>query len=177
MDLSEEGESQLNAKAFSAMTNLKMLKINNVYLSGDLEYLSDQLRFLNWHGYPLKCLPPNFNPESILELELPNSCIEHLWEGSKRFDKLKAINLSDSQFISTTPDFSGVPNLERLNFRGCARLNKLHQSLGTLKHLILLDLKNCKCLRGIPFNISLESLVILTLSGCSRLKKFSKDCW
>ena len=83
MDLSEEGESQLNAKAFSAMTNLKMLKINNVYLSGDLEYLSDQLRFLNWHGYPLKCLPPNFNPESILELELPNSCIEHLWEGSK----------------------------------------------------------------------------------------------
>ncbi|XP_022141875.1 uncharacterized protein LOC111012131 isoform X2 [Momordica charantia] len=174
MDSSEKGESQLNPKSFSAMTNLRVLKVNNVYLNGELEYLSDQLRFLNWHGYPLKCLPSNFHPKSLLELELPCSCIEHLWKGSKSLDKLKVINLSDSQFLSKTPDLSGVPNLERLILSGCVRLLELHQSLGTLKHLIQLDLKDCKQLTTIPFNLSLESLNILVLSGCSSLKNFPK---
>lgn len=73
-----------------------------------------------------------------------------------------------------TPDFSGIPNLERLILSGCVRLIELHPSLGTLKRLTQLDLKNCKCLKVIPFNISLESLLILTLSGCSRLKNFPK---
>ncbi|XP_050946102.1 TMV resistance protein N-like isoform X3 [Cucumis melo] len=172
MDSSEEGESHLNAKVFSTMTNLRILKINNVSLCGELDYLSDQLRFLSWHGYPSKYLPPNFHPKSILELELPNSFIHYLWKGSKRLDRLKTVNLSDSQFISKTPDFSGVPNLERLILSGCVRLTKLHQSLGSLKRLIQLDLKNCKALKAIPFSISLESLIVLSLSNCSSLKNF-----
>ncbi|CAK9313996.1 unnamed protein product [Citrullus colocynthis] len=131
MDLDEEGESHLNAK------------------------------FLNWHGYPLKCLPSNFNPTNLLELELPSSTIHHLWTGSKRLEILKVINLSDSKFLSKTPNFSRVPNLERLVLRGCAGLHQLHQSLENLKHPIQLDLKDCKKLTTIPFNICLESLNIL----------------
>ncbi|XP_023535306.1 TMV resistance protein N-like [Cucurbita pepo subsp. pepo] len=174
MDLDEEGESHLNANSFKAMTNLRVLKLNNVHLSQDLEYLSDQLRFLNWHGYPLKFLPSNFHPTNLLELELPSSSIHQLWKDSKRFDTLKVINLSDSKFLSKTPDFSRVPNLERLVLSGCVSLYQLHQSLGSLKHLIQLDLKDCKQLSNIPFNISLESLNILVLSGCSSLKNFPK---
>ena len=83
MDLDEEGESHLNAKAFFSMTDLRVLKLNNVHLCEEIEYLSDQLRFLNWHGYPLKTLPSNFNPTNLLELELPNSSIHHLWTTSK----------------------------------------------------------------------------------------------
>ena len=83
MDLDEEGESHLNANSFKAMTNLRVLKLNNVHLSQDLEYLSDQLRFLNWHGYPLKFLPSNFHPTNLLELELPSSSIHQLWKDSK----------------------------------------------------------------------------------------------
>ncbi|KAG6592337.1 Disease resistance protein RUN1, partial [Cucurbita argyrosperma subsp. sororia] len=174
MDLDEEGESHLNANSFKAMTNLRVLKLNNVHLSQDLEYLSDQLRFLNWHGYPSKFLPSNFHPTNLLELELPSSSIHQLWKDSKRFDTLKVINLSDSKFLSKTPDFSRVPNLERLVLSGCVSLYQLHQSLGSLKHLIQLDLKDCKQLSNIPFNISLESLNILVLSGCSSLKNFPK---
>ncbi|XP_038889439.1 TMV resistance protein N-like [Benincasa hispida] len=174
MDMDEEGESHLNAKSFSAMTNLRVLKVNNVYLSEELQYLSDQLRFLNWHGYPLKCLPSNFNPTNLLELELPNSSIQHLWTTSKSLETLKVINLSDSQFLSKTPDFSGVPNLERLVLSGCVDIHQLHHSLGNLKHLIQLDLRNCKKLTTIPFNICLESLHILVLSGCSNLTHFPK---
>ncbi|XP_031741455.1 LOW QUALITY PROTEIN: uncharacterized protein LOC101204365 [Cucumis sativus] len=174
MDLDEEGESHLNAKAFFSMTNLRILKLNNVHLSEEIEYLSDQLRFLNWHGYPLKTLPSNFNPTNLLELELPNSSIHHLWTASKSMETLKVINLSDSQFLSKTPDFSGVPNLERLVLSGCVELHQLHHSLGNLNHLIQLDLRNCKKLTNIPFNISLESLKILVLSGCSNLTHFPK---
>ncbi|CAK9313944.1 unnamed protein product [Citrullus colocynthis] len=174
MDLDEEGESHLNAKSFSAMTKLRVLKVNNVYLSEELEYLSDQLRFLNWHGYPSKSLPSNFNPKNLLELELPSSSIHHLWTASKSLERLKVINLSGSQFLSKTPDFSGVPNLERLVLSGCVGLHQLHHSLGNLKHLVELDLKDCKKLTTIPFNISLQSLNILVLSGCSNLTHFPK---
>ena len=48
----------------------------------------------------------------------------------------------------------------------------IHASLGDLKHLILLDLNNCKCLKSLPCKISWESLEIFILSGCSKLNKF-----
>ncbi|XP_052291849.1 TMV resistance protein N-like [Citrus sinensis] len=48
-----------SAKAFSQMTNLRLLKISNVQLPGGLEYLSNSLRLLDWHRYPLKSLPSN----------------------------------------------------------------------------------------------------------------------
>ena len=50
----------------------------------------------------------------------------------------------------------------------------IHASLGDLKHLILLDLNNCKFLKSLPSKISWESLDIFILSGCSKLKKFPK---
>lgn len=85
---------------------------------------------------------------------------------------MKIINLSNSELLVKTPDLSMVPNLERLVLNGCIRLQELHQSVSTLKRLILLDLKNCKSLKSIPFNICFESLKILILSNCSRLEKF-----
>lgn len=39
-------EMYFSAKAFSNMTNLRALQIHNVQLSGDLEFLSNELRFL-----------------------------------------------------------------------------------------------------------------------------------
>ena len=40
------------------------------------------------------------------------------------------------------------------------------------KKLIFLSLKDCINLRDLPIRIELESLQILTLSGCSKLRKF-----
>ncbi|XP_011656058.1 TMV resistance protein N isoform X2 [Cucumis sativus] len=171
LDSKEHGESHLNAKFFSAMTGLKVLRVHNVFLSGVLEYLSNKLRLLSWHGYPFRNLPSDFKPSELLELNLQNSCIENIWRETE-LDKLKVINLSNSKFLLKTPDLSTVPNLERLVLNGCTRLQELHQSVGTLKHLIFLDLKDCKSLKSICSNISLESLKILILSGCSRLENF-----
>ena len=48
----------------------------------------------------------------------------------------------------------------------------MHPSVGGLKQLIKLNLKDCKSLENLPHELNLESLEILILSGCSKLKKF-----
>nr|POF11296.1 disease resistance-like protein csa1 [Quercus suber] len=87
-------------------------------------------------------------------------------------DELKLIDLSYSQNLIKTPNFSGAPNLKKLIFRGSTRLSTIHASLGNLKKLIELDLNGCKSLKSLPNKIGLEGLEIFNLGGCSRLEKF-----
>lgn len=42
---------------------------------------SDKLRYIEWNGYPLKCLPDPFCAEFIVEIRLPHSSVEYLWHG------------------------------------------------------------------------------------------------
>ena len=86
--------------------------------------------------------------------------------------KLKLIDLSGSKNLTQTPDFNEFPNIERLNFQGCTRLHELHASVGGLKRLIQLNLKDCIYLKNLPHQLNLNSLQTLILSGCSKLKKF-----
>nr|XP_023880431.1 TMV resistance protein N-like [Quercus suber] len=188
-------EEQLNAEAFSKMKNLRLLKIGNVQapqglirgnvqilqgqIKGNLQlpqglnYLPNELRIIEWHGYPLKSMPTSFEPNKLVEFIMHCSNIKQLWKGTmQNLDGLKLIDLSDSQNLIETPNLSGVPNLKQLILRHCTRLYKIHESLGNLKLLIRLDLNGCECLESFPHKINLESLEIFVLSGCSRLKKF-----
>ncbi|KAI5317227.1 hypothetical protein L3X38_036934 [Prunus dulcis] len=72
-----------NAKSFSRMKKLRLLNPANVNLSNDLEYLSDNLRSLEWAGYPSKYFPSHFNPKNLLELNMCHSHIESFWTGVK----------------------------------------------------------------------------------------------
>nr|XP_023917798.1 TMV resistance protein N-like [Quercus suber] len=161
----------LDADVFSRMKNLKYLKIKNVTLQG-LNYLPNGLRLLDWPEYPLEALPSSFQPEKLVELIMPRSRLKYLCKGFKRLEYLKRIDLSDSKNLIMTPDFTGIPNLEKLLLKGCARLSMIHTSLGGLKRLILLDLNGCTRLESLPRRISLVSLKRLILSGCSKLEKF-----
>ena len=89
-------------------------------------------------------------------------------------DKLKFIKLNHSRDLNETPDFTGVPNLVRIDLEGCSNLVAVHPSIGVLKRLIFLNLKDCKCLRSLPNKIEMESLEVLILSGCSKVKKISE---
>ncbi|KOM58395.1 hypothetical protein LR48_Vigan11g142900 [Vigna angularis] len=81
---------------------------------------------------------------------------------------LKVLNLSHSEHLTTTPDFTGLPSLEHLIFKYCSRLRKLHQSIGSLNSLTLLNLKYCTSLNNLPTKIyDLKSLRTFILSGCS----------
>lgn len=64
-----------------------------------------------------------------------------------------------------TPDFSGVPNLERLVLSNCVRLCEIHPSINSLNKLILLDLEGCGDLKHFPPNIRCKNLQTLKLSG------------
>ncbi|KAL5055110.1 hypothetical protein RYX36_035792 [Vicia faba] len=70
------------------------------------------------------------------------------------------------------PDFRDIPNLEELNFEGCVKLLQIDPSIGVLRKLVVLSLKDCTDLISIPFNIfSLGSLEWVNLSGCHKICK------
>ncbi|KAI5318454.1 hypothetical protein L3X38_038162 [Prunus dulcis] len=148
LSLPHPDKVHLKKDPFSNMDNLRLLKIYNVEFSGCLEYLSDELSFLEWHKYPLKSLPSSFEPDKLVELNLSESEIEQLWEEMERpLEKLLILNLSDCQKLIKIPDFDKVPNLEQLILKGCTSLFE------------------------VPDIINLRSLTNFILSGCSKLEK------
>ncbi|KAG2663161.1 hypothetical protein I3760_16G014600 [Carya illinoinensis] len=163
---------QLKAKAFSKMKRLGLLKIYNVHLPADLEYLSNELHLLEWHEYPLTSMPNNFRPDNLVELIMPRCRFEQLPKGFSNLNKLKVLDLSNSLNLIKTPDFTGFSNLQRLILQGCTRLYEVHPSIGVLNRLVLLNLKGCQSLAILPYEINLESLKTVILSGCSSLIKF-----
>ncbi|KAJ6684454.1 REPEAT-CONTAINING PROTEIN putative-RELATED [Salix viminalis] len=116
LDMHGITEAQWNMKAFSKMYKLRLLKINNVQLFDGPEDLSNKLRFLEWHFYPSKSLQACLQVDLLVELHMPNSSIEQLWNGHKRAFSLKIIDLSNSLSLVRTPDFTSIPNLESVSF-------------------------------------------------------------
>ncbi|PRQ55206.1 putative toll-like receptor, P-loop containing nucleoside triphosphate hydrolase [Rosa chinensis] len=171
MELTKLQVAHWNPEAFSNLSQLSLLHIHNVDLPEGLTCLSNSLRLLEWTGYPLRSLPKNFEADELIELNLCHSNIKQLWKGTKNFDRLKFIKLCHSQNIVETPDLAGVQNLESLDLEGCENLVRIHQSLGFLKKLIVLNLKDCKNLKSLPSRIEMESLETLILSNCSKVKK------
>jgi len=91
-------------------------------------------------------------------------------------EQLKILNLSHSHYLTQTPDFSYLPNLEKLVLKDCPRLSEISQSIGHLKKVLLINLKDCICLRNLPRNIyTLKSLKTLILSGCLMIDKLEEE--
>ncbi|GMY19743.1 TMV resistance protein N-like [Fagus crenata] len=153
------------------MSNLKFLRVRNILLKHGPQHLPNHLRILDWSEYPSKSLPLSLQSGELVQLHLQRSKIELLWIGKESFDKLKSIDLAYSSNLIITPDFTGVPNLEKLVLEWCINLRELHPSIGTLQKLSLLDLKYCKKLIHLPSKFEMKSLVTLKLSGCSKVKK------
>nr|ABF81437.1 TIR-NBS-LRR-TIR type disease resistance protein [Populus trichocarpa] len=172
LDMPGIKESQWNIEAFSKMSRLRLLKINNVQLSEGPEDLSNKLQFLEWHSYPSKSLPVGLQVDQLVELHMANSNLEQLWYGCKSAVNLKIINLSNSLYLTKTPDLTGIPNLESLILEGCTSLSEVHPSLAHHKKLQYMNLVNCKSIRILPNNLEMGSLKVCILDGCSKLEKF-----
>lgn len=95
LDMSKVSELHLSSDAFGKMHQLRLLKFfssyynkgytedDTVHLCQGLKILSNELRYLYWHRYPLKSLPSSFNPENLVELNMHHSNVEHLWREMK----------------------------------------------------------------------------------------------
>ncbi|XP_040960374.1 disease resistance protein RPV1 [Gossypium hirsutum] len=162
----------LSVDTFLKMKNLRLLKVLCLSNCDDLKYLSNELRLLDWTGYPLRYLSSSFQPDNLVALLLPCSHIQQLWRGNRPLFNLKIMNLKGSQNLIKTPDFTTASNLEVLILEGCTKLVDVHPSIGVLKSLKLLNLRDCKSLRSLPTKIGMESLETLVLSGCSSLVRF-----
>ena len=75
--LPPDEEEELNAESFIKINKLRLLKICNLHLPR-LINLSNELRLLEWHEYPLKSLPNCFQPPELVELIMHRSGIMQL---------------------------------------------------------------------------------------------------
>lgn len=93
-----------------------------------------------------------------------------LWFLLQHLPNLKDLDLSYSQNLIEMPDLSGFPHLRNLNLQGCTKIVRIDPSIGTLRELDFLNLRNCKNLfLNLNIIFGLSSLKVLNLSGCSKL--------
>ena len=83
---------------------------------------------------------------------------------------MKAIKLNKSLKLIKTPNFTDFPVVEELELKDCINLLALHPLIGVHKKLTLLNLKGCKNLKSLPRKLEMESLEILILFECSKVK-------
>ncbi|KAK2986986.1 hypothetical protein RJ640_024884 [Escallonia rubra] len=174
---------QLETSAFKGMSELRLLLINYVQLTGGYTVFPKKLRWLCWRGFPLKSIPINFPLESLVVIDMRNSKLTQFWNGTKApptdrvLKFLKILNLSHSPDLTETPDFSRLPNLEKLILKECYSLVEVHESIGDLEtSLVSLILKGCERLRKLPRTIGrLKVLETLIISGCSSLDHWPEE--
>ncbi|ESR55398.1 hypothetical protein CICLE_v10018611mg [Citrus x clementina] len=181
LNLSKIRDIHLSSRVFANMSKLRLLKLympehddapimsSKVHLNQGLEYLPEELRYLHWHEYPLKTLPSNFEPENLIELNLPYSKVEQIWEGEKEALKLKSADLHHSDNLTRMLEPSEIPNLERINLSNCKSLSYFplfFQNVNNmLSRVVRLDLSYCAIME-IPQDIGcLSSLKELNLRG------------
>ncbi|KAJ6978678.1 TMV resistance protein N isoform X2 [Populus alba x Populus x berolinensis] len=156
--------------AFRKMTDVKFLQLNYTNFHGSLEHFPKNLIWLCWHGLSSRSIPNHVCLEKLVVLDLSRSCLVDAWKGKLFLPKLKVLDLRHSRDLIRTPDFSGLPALEKLIFEDCISLVQIHNSIGDLQRLLILNLRNCSSLMELPEEMSrLNSLQELVLDGCSNL--------
>ncbi|QCD87427.1 maintenance of ploidy protein MOB1 [Vigna unguiculata] len=152
--------SGLNLSGCSKLLNSKMLmEPRDTKHLEEIVKITNAIQFPTSSVYKLLMLPFNFlyppKPEDSLGLFLPN---------------LTMLDMRHSKYLIAVPDLSEVPRLERLHLEGCIQLVEIHPSIGILRELRYLNLKNCKNLvLNLNMLFGISSLSGLNLSGCSKL--------
>ncbi|CAK8560222.1 unnamed protein product [Lathyrus sativus] len=174
--LQQTGRIHFSTNAFQEMKKLRLLKLDGVDLKGDYGLISKQLRWVDWRQSSFKFIPNDFDQGNLVVFELKYSNVKQVWQETKLLEKLKVLNLSHSKYLKSTPDFSKLPNLEKLIMKNCQSLSEVHKSIGDLKKIHLINFKNCTSLANFPREIyQLISVKTLILSGCSKIDKLEED--
>ena len=101
------------------------------------------------------------NCRNLVRLDLGNKC---------RLCCLRVLHLSGCTNLESTPDFTGLLNLEYLDLECCSSLSEVHESIGALESLKFLSLKHCTNLGKICSSFyRMRSLITLDLCGCVKL--------
>ncbi|KAG6675457.1 hypothetical protein I3842_15G102900 [Carya illinoinensis] len=167
-----EGEDaiSLNPKAFIQMKRLRVLINRNASFSSGPNYLSNELRVLDWFEYPLQSLPPNFHGNKLIIFKMHGGFIKEL--SFIKFKNMTIMEFSRCDSLTKIPDVSSIPNLKELTATNCTNLVEVHDSVGSLEYLCQLYFFDCSNLRTLPASLKLRSLRTLYLTSCSSLRSF-----
>ena len=207
LDMSEIDGLSLHPQTFARMYKLKFLDIHSwdgehrLCAPEGIESLSDELRIFRWEDYPSKSLPLSFCAEKVVEIRMPFSRLEKLWEGVQVFKffsltyiyiyylgscdghmhfnsfqnlvKLKVVDLNCSSHLIELPDLSKASNLEVVNISNCKSLRQVPPSVLSSHKLVYVFLHDCNELSSFQHNIHQESLKTLSFHNCTSLIEFS----
>ncbi|XP_027336638.1 disease resistance-like protein DSC1 [Abrus precatorius] len=182
LDLSANVDLQFTADTFNMMSKLRLLRLYvplgktrlaNVEHPEVFDRCSDELRYLEWNGYPLKSLPQNFCAIFLVEIRMPHSNVEELWQGMQDLMNLEQIDLSECKKLVMLPDLSRASKLKTVVLSGCERLCVVHPSLLSVDTLKTLILDRCKKLKSLKSKNHFRFLEDLSVNYCSSLEEFS----
>ncbi|KAG6675556.1 hypothetical protein I3842_15G109000 [Carya illinoinensis] len=162
----------LSSEAFMKMKNLRYFINHNARFSGSPNYLSNELRVLNWVEYPSQSLPYNFHGRKLVDLRISDSLFKELGVGFQNFQNLARMHFSRCEFLTTIPDLSQIPNLEWLDVAACKNLVEVHASVGSLDKLEHLSFTRCTKLTSLPTKLKFRYLKYLRFDGCLSLQNF-----
>ncbi|KAG7981220.1 hypothetical protein I3843_05G221800 [Carya illinoinensis] len=171
IDLPERDLIDLSSEAFMKMKRLRLFINRNARSSEEPNFLSNELRVIDWPGYPGKSLPSNFRGKNLVVLRMRDSHLKRL-KGVENFQNMAVMDLSNCKFLKKFPDVSRIPKLEKLVLDDCAGLVEIHSSVGYLDKLIYLSVTRCPNLTSFPKSLRLRSLEYFSLDECSNLKNF-----
>ncbi|RDY07086.1 TMV resistance protein N, partial [Mucuna pruriens] len=172
LHLLKDKEVQWDGNALKKMENLKILVVENAHFSRGPSHLPKTLRVLKWWGYPEPLLPVHCDPKKFVILDLSMSFFSFDNQLIMKFKSLSEMKLSGCKLLKQVPDLSGAPNLKKLHLDGCKNLVEVHDSIGFLHKLEVLNLDYCTSLRVLPRGINLTSLETLSLRICTSLESF-----
>uniref|UniRef100_A0A251UUE5 ADP-ribosyl cyclase/cyclic ADP-ribose hydrolase n=1 Tax=Helianthus annuus TaxID=4232 RepID=A0A251UUE5_HELAN len=162
------------------VSNLKKLRYLNVsmtpleYVEG-LTFLSNELRYIDCCGYPLRRpFHTSFQPMKLVVLKLHTNFQKEVWKGCKHLPHLKVLELQWMKKLFRTPDFDGLPCLQKLTLTSCPKLEEIHPSLGSHTSLQHVNVINCYKLRMFPTIVHMANLKTLEISSCQKIVEFPK---
>ncbi|XP_074380976.1 disease resistance protein Roq1-like isoform X2 [Apium graveolens] len=176
LDLTQSTEKQINSQIFEKLPKLRLLEIRNVDgIKGHFKNSFQELRCIYWNYCTWTRLPSSFRPQKLVSMIMQHSNFKMLWDDAMPFRSLKMINVRYSVKLKTTPNFENSKSIERLFFRGCESLLKVHPSIRELTGLYVLDLTECINVKVSSETLGQSSaLGFLYLGYCSNLRQLPK---
>ncbi|XP_068343856.1 disease resistance protein RUN1-like isoform X3 [Pyrus communis] len=172
LDLSGLQKPSFSTEAFGKMYGLRLLKLKGVKFTGRYEdlskHLSNKLSWLCWPEFPMDRIPSDFDETNLVDIDLSHSNI--VWENSVSLEKLKILNLGYCNSLERSPNFSKIPNLERLILECCKNL----QAIPNLpKNLEILEADECIALQEMPNFSKMSRMRELHLNHSPKLTEIS----
>ncbi|KAL8258324.1 hypothetical protein R6Q59_030365 [Mikania micrantha] len=133
-----------------------------------------KLRWIDWDIGSGSSLSRNFIPVELRCLILTGDQ-RQLWKGYKFLPNLRMIKIESMDYLITTPDFGGLPNLKIFMIHMSGSLEEIHPTIESLERLVYLSVELCLDFKKFPPVNVIKKLETLIIANCSKLSTSWKE--